>query len=306
MALALGACREAPDEMPAPQPVLAADRPPFDGRAAMALVDTQVAFGPRVPGRAGHAAQLAWMLDELTPLADTVVADTFDYTHSDTGERLQLTNVLARFRPEAPQRLLFLTHWDTRPTSDAASEPEERALPVPGANDGASGTAILLEVARILASQDLPVGVDLLFVDGEDYGPTVNDMFMGSEHFAANLPDGYDPRYGVLLDMVGDAEPRFPIEGNSAERAPDVAQRVWSVAARLGYGQAFPMQVGIALSDDHLPLNDAGIPTIDVIDFDYGPGNAYWHTPDDTPDQVRPATLDMVGEVVLELIFMGG
>jgi Zn-dependent M28 family amino/carboxypeptidase len=134
-------------------------------------------------------------------------------------------------------------------------------------------------------------------------------MFLGAKHFAARLPKlsaEQRPAYGILLDMVGDADPRFPIEGYSAEYAPQLAQRIWSIAARLGYGRYFPMEVGQAIADDHLALNEAGLPTVDIIDFEYGPGNAYWHTPDDTADNLRAATLRMVGEVVMEFIWAGG
>lgn len=289
--------------------MLAVDRPAFDGGGAFDLVVQQVDFGPRVPGTPGHAAQLEWMVAHLDSLADSVWTQSFEHRHSETGATLDLTNVVARFSPEAQRRVLLLAHWDTRPTSDMA-DPDERDVPVPGANDGASGTAILLQLARHLAQQPADLGVDLLLVDGEDFGPTTQDMFLGARHFAEVLSAGGHPTptpvYGVLLDMVGDADPRFPIEGYSAEYAPQVAQRIWGIAARLGYGATFPREVGGYVSDDHVPLNEAGLPTIDIIDFDYGPGNGYWHTPDDTPDQVRATTLGMVGEVLLELIYSGG
>lgn len=298
-------CDDRPDSPPVPE--IEGERPDFDGGAAHALLVEQVEFGPRIPGTPGHGRQLTWMLDRLDSLADTVIADTFTHTHTETGEELVLTNVLARFAPEAPDRLLFLAHWDTRPTSDAAETPERRAMPVPGANDGASGTAVLLQVAEHLASnRDFPVGVDLLLVDGEDYGPTTDDMFLGATRYAATRAATDAPRYGVLLDMVGDVDPRFPIEGYSAEYAPEVAQRVWAVASRLGYGAAFPLEVGPRLRDDHVPLNQVGLPTIDIIDFTYGPDNGYWHTPEDLPEHTSPSTLDMVGELVLELVYSGG
>jgi hypothetical protein len=286
-------------------PELAVDRPSFDGEAALALVDTQLAFGPRVPGTAGHQAQLLWMTDRLRSTADTVILQEFSHTHSQTGESLELTNVLARFRPDLPTRLLFLAHWDTRPTSDAEDTPEARALPVPGANDGGSGTAVLLHVADVLAGTPPDVGVDLLWVDGEDFGPTTEDMFLGARHFARNLPEPL-PGYGVLLDMVGDVDPRFPVEGYSAQLADEVVQRVWGVAQALGFQETFPRQVGQRISDDHLPLNNAGLPTVNIIDFDYGPGNAFWHTQEDVRENVSAGTLEMVGEVVLELIYGGG
>lgn len=286
-------------------PELVQDRPRFDGAVALALVDTQVAFGPRVPGTPGHAAQLQWMLDRLSAWADSVEAQPFTHVHTETGETLELTNVLARFRPEADRRILLLAHWDTRPTSDAAETPERRAIPVPGANDGGSGTAILLHVAEILADRPPPVGVDILLVDGEDFGPTTEDMFLGARHYARDIPEPR-PVYGVLLDMVGDATPRFPIEGYSALLAPQVAQRIWAVAHALGYGGYFPTMPGQRIADDHVPLNQAGLRTANIIDFDYGPGNSLWHTPEDDVENVRPETLGMVGEVVLELVYMGG
>jgi len=291
------------EELSAP-PKLVEDRPSFSGATALALVDSQVAFGPRVPGTEGHAAQLTWMRDRLRAVADTVVVQAFTHVHTETGEELRLSNVVARFRPELERRLLFLAHWDTRPTSDAAAA-ELQDVPVPGANDGGSGTAILLAVADVVAADVPDVGVDILLVDGEDFGPSPADMFLGARHYAVNQLSPA-PVYGVLLDMVGDATPRFPIEGNSARLAPQVATRVWNVAHALGYGAYFPRTTGQPLNDDHIPLNQAGIPTVDVIDFDYGPANSFWHTPEDTVDKVRAATLGMVGEVVLELIYMGG
>jgi hypothetical protein len=286
-------------------PELVENRPRFSGTAALALVDTQLAFGPRVPGTAGHTAQLQWMREWLEASADSVELQRFSHTHTSTGEVLELTNVLARFRPELDRRILFLAHWDTRPTSDAADTPERRALPVPGANDGGSGTAVLLHAAEILGRTPPDLGVDLLLVDGEDYGPTTADMFLGARHYALNISTPR-PIYGVLLDMVGDATPFFPVEGYSAAMAPQVAQRVWNVAHALGYSPYFPLQPGQRINDDHIPLNQAGLATVDIIDFDYGPNNAYWHTPEDDLDNVRAETLGMVGEVVLELIYMGG
>ena len=281
------------------------DRPAFQADRAMAHVQRQVDFGPRAPGAPGHGEQLEWMVQFLAEAGATVELDRFDYetTQADT---LALTNVLARFRLGAEQRLLLLTHWDTRPKADQARTALGREAPVPGANDGASGTAVLLELATLMKGQIPPIGIDLLFVDGEDYGPTTDDMFMGAERFAeTRVPDG-EWTYAVLLDMVGDADPLFPIEGNSASLALSVAQRVWGIAADLGYGRYFPTRVGQAIQDDHLALNAAGLPTIDIIDFSYGPGNGYWHTPDDTVDKVSTFTLGMVGEVMAELIYRGG
>jgi hypothetical protein len=280
-------------------------RPSFDGAAALELVRAQVDFGPRIPGSEGHARQLAWMLARLDSLAPDLAADTFTHVLT-SGDTLELVNVLARFAPEATRRMLVLAHWDTRPWSDRASDTTLHDVPVPGANDGASGTAILLELARLLASDAPPLGVDLLFVDGEDYGPGVDDMLLGARRYAARLPAQGRPIYGLLLDMVGDADPSFPVEALSAQHANPVVQKVWRAADRLGYREYFPTAVGQELVDDHVPLIQAGLPTANVIDFTYGPGNRWWHTPDDTPDKLSAETLRMVGEVVTELIYSGG
>jgi len=271
----------------------------------MEFVRVQVGFGPRVPGWEGHRSQLAWMTDLLGQWADSVETQSINFVTTQ-GETLALTNLLARFNPQAEHRILLLTHWDTRPWSDQSPDPAEREIPVPGANDGASGTAVLLQLARTMSLHSPPAGVDLLFVDGEDYGPGTEDMFIGSRYFSGSIPDPVPWRYGLLLDMVGDRDPLFPVEANSAEAAPRVVQRIWQVAQELGFGPYFPTWVGSRIQDDHLPLIEAGLPTVDLIDFEYGPGNRLWHTPQDTPENVSSETLRMIGEVVAELVYRGG
>lgn len=294
----LGACA---DDLEGPTP----GRPSFDGAPAMELVREQVAFGPRVPGAMGHARQLAWMIERLDALAPETVADTF--THVTTsGDTLTLTNVLARFRPEEDRRILLLAHWDTRPRSDEAADSSLHEVPVPGANDGASGTAVLLHLASLLAEHAPPMGVDILLVDGEDFGPGQEDMLLGARHYAEMLPNVGRPVYGVLLDMVGDADPLFEVEGYSARFAPVVVRKIRRAAERLGYTDIFPNRVGLDVVDDHVPLIEAGLPTANVIDLEYGPDNAYWHTPDDVPERMSARTLGIVGEVVTELIYSGG
>ncbi|HEV2130909.1 MAG TPA: M28 family peptidase [Longimicrobiaceae bacterium] len=281
------------------------DRPAFEGSRAFSLLEQQVAFGPRIPGTEGHRRQLEWMTQFLRERADTVVQQSFTHTTA-AGERLELSNVFARFRPEMRERVLLLAHWDTRPMADQDPDPANRQRPVPGANDGASGVAVLLELAEMFRRQPPPVGVDILLTDGEDYGPGTEDMFLGARYFAANLPAGYAPLYGILLDMVADQDPRFPVEGNSAQLAPEVARRVWAVAAELDYSDIFPNTVGDYVTDDHIPLNQAGIRTVNIIDFQYGPGNRYWHTLQDVPENTSAETLRIVGEVVAELVYRGG
>ncbi len=280
----------------------AAPYPRFDGAAAYELVKRQVDFGPRVPGSEGHRAMADWVEAYLAERSDTLVVQRFSHMTVD-GEALPMVNFLARFRPSASRPLLLLAHWDTRPVSDQAYDREGLEQPVPGANDGASGTAILLELADMLSRVPPPRSVDLLLVDGEDYGDFAQgqDVLVGSRYFAANLPEGYDAEYGVLLDMVGDRDLDIYVEGNSNRLAPEVVDRVWSIAARLGFSDVFHRRTRHTVNDDHIPLNDAGIPTINVIDFDYD----YWHTPEDTPDKVSASSLGAVGTVITRLVYRG-
>jgi Zn-dependent M28 family amino/carboxypeptidase len=282
-----------------------ADRPSFPGDQAYELLRQQVAFGPRIPGQPGHEQQLAWMKEWLVARADTLIEQPFSQP-TTRGETLQLTNLLARFNPEQRERVLLVTHWDTRPRADQSRNAADRDAPVPGANDGASGTAVLMIMAELFRQQPPPIGVDLLFVDGEDYGPDTVDMFFGARYFAANQPPGYPPLYGVLVDMVGDRDLRLPLEGYSQEHAPEVASRVWGVARDLGYGGVFVDSPGGYVTDDHVALNEGGIRTIDIIDFTYGPGNSYWHTLQDVPENTSAESLEIVGEVLAELIYRGG
>jgi hypothetical protein len=294
----LAACSEGGNEQPVRPRV---ERPSFSADSAFELLKQQVAFGPRIPGTPGHQKQLEWMETYLRPRADTVVVQAFPWT-TTKGETLQLTNLFVRYRPELKDRILLVTHWDTRPKADESRDSVDREKPVPGANDAASGTAVLMQLTNLLKEKAPPIGVDLLFVDGEDYGPGEPDMYLGARYFVAHQPPGYRPLYGVLLDMIGDGDPRFPVEYNSQQLAPEVVQRVWSVAQDLGYGDIFPNTPGPSITDDHITLNNAGIRTADVIDFDY----PYWHTPEDTPEHTSPKGLGIVGEVMAELIYRGG
>ena len=305
LAVALTACTPEDGVKITEVPEPPVERPTFDGTEAHRLIQDQVAFGPRIPGTQGHADQLAWMENILGLWADEVQLQAFEYTTTG-GIQLSLTNVLARFRPELTDRILLMAHWDTRPRSDQASDPADRNTPVPGANDGGSGTAILLHLSELMSANPPPLGVDVLFFDGEDYGPWVPDMFIGSEYFAENLPNPIPWRYGILLDMVGDLDPNFPIEGYSAEYALHLAQEIWQIAEDLGFSAFFPKVIGQRILDDHIPMNQAGLQTVDIIDFEYGPSNSLWHTPDDVPENTSAETLRMVGETLTELVYRGG
>jgi len=271
----------------------------FDGAQALAYVERQVAFGPRIPGTAAHAAQAAWMDSLLRTRADTVLVDR--WTHVTVrGDSLPLVNLLARFNLAAARRVLLLAHWDTRPRADAAGSRDTTA-PVPGANDGGSGVAILLGVADVLKLAPPAVGVDLLFVDGEDYGHferEKDDVLIGSRRYARTMGTREPPAFAILFDLVGDRDLQVYQEGNSLLGAAPVVERVWDVARRMGYGAQFPAQPKYTVTDDHVPLQQVGIPAIDVIDFDY----PAWHTPDDTPDKVSAASLAVVGNVAVAVI----
>ncbi|HEY6093235.1 MAG TPA: M28 family peptidase [Gemmatimonadales bacterium] len=273
----------------------------FNGNTAFGYVQKQMSFGPRIPNTPAHQQEADWLLAELRQRADTVIVQ--EITHKlKTGETLHLRNFIARFRPLATDRILFMAHWDTRPMADRAENLGQQRMPVPGADDGASGVAVLLGVADALKARALTgsTGVDLLFVDGEDYGDfaDTNDVLIGSRWFAAHQPPGYQPLFAVLFDMVGDKDLQIFQEGQSVAGAPEVVQRVWRVAADLGYGHQFVPSVRHTLTDDHVSLQKVGIHAIDVVDFDY----PYWHTTEDTIDKVSAESLQIVGDVAVALV----
>ena len=273
----------------------------FSGDAALGYVRTQLAFGPRVPGSEGHRRTGDWIVAQMRQRADTVVEQRWTHVTA-AGDTLPLRNILARYRPAATERILYVTHWDTRPVSDEAQDPAERKVPVPGANDGASGVALLIALGDALKKTPPAYGVDLLFVDGEDYGTftPVKDALLGSTYFASHLPSpDYRPLFGVLWDMIGDRDLQIYQEGNSVRRAPEVVSRVWQQAAELGYGNYFINALKYDdVVDDHIPLLDKGLRVIDVIDLDY----PYHHRPTDTLDKVSAQSLQIVGDVALALV----
>jgi len=274
----------------------------FDGRQALRWVERQVRAGPRIPGTAGHDTVAAWLVMELRARADSVEVQEFTHV-TQTGDTLHLRNIIARFRPADADRVLYVSHWDSRPHADQERDPAKRQLPVPGANDGASSTAVLLGVADALRRAPPAVGVDLVFVDGEDWGDFDGpDVLLGSRHFARNLPAGYQPLFAVVWDLVGDRDQVFEQEGYSLDRAPEVVERVWTAAEDLGLRRVFRARRGGYVTDDHVPLLEAGLRAIDVIDLEYGPNNSYWHTTADTPDKLSAESLANVGRVALALV----
>jgi glutaminyl-peptide cyclotransferase len=278
--------------------------PDFSGKEAFSYLTAQTNFGPRNPNSVGHRNCLDYLVGELRRFADAVNRQDFTHTGS-RGEEIRLTNVIASFNLAATNRVMLAAHWDTRPWADQDSDPSKRNKPVIGANDGASGVAVLLEVAKLIKQSPPPIGVDILLFDGEDLGRNndLTNFALGSKHFASHKSPTFNPQYGVLLDMIGDAQLEIKKEQNSVRYAPDVVDYVWSVAQRLGILQ-FVSESGPYVYDDHIPLNEAGIKTIDLIDFDYPDrSNRYWHTSEDTPDKCSPASLQAVGTLLVHLIY---
>jgi len=271
----------------------------FNGPTAFTYLEKQMSFGPRIPGTPAHRATGDWILSRLRASADTLIVQEIAHV-TRQGETLRLRNFFARFQPAATERVLFLAHWDTRPHADQSQNLGQQRLPVPGANDGASGVAVLLGVADALKQRAPTMGVDLLFVDGEDYGNFADstDVLIGSRWFAGHQPPGYQPLFAVLFDMVGDKDLQIYQEGNSLAFAPEVVQRVWRTAADLGYERTFVPTARHTLTDDHVSLQRAGIHAIDVVDFDY----PFWHTTEDTLDKVSAASLQAVGDVAVALV----
>jgi Zn-dependent M28 family amino/carboxypeptidase len=255
----------------------------FDGKRAYQHVLAQTAFGPRTPTSPAHAQAILYIQTELKKTGWQV--------ELQKGEKLghTLINLLATRQKDPP--LLLVAHYDSRFYADNDPNPANQTLPVPGANDGASGVAILLELAQVLPP-DAPVG--LVFVDGEDQGRIDGwDWILGSRLFAEALP--YQPAAVVIVDMLGDADLNIYQEKNSD---PELTDSLWLTAKRLGYDQFFIAESKYRVIDDHVPFLEKGIRAVDLIDLDY----AYWHTLQDTSDKVSPQSLQIVGEVLLAWI----
>lgn len=310
LAMVCCSCNGSGSRKEAPAP--ASDEPyakmSFSTDSAMAYLRMQTDAGPRVPGTAPHAATAANLTATLTRFnPDTLITQTADATLPGTSASVQMTNIFAQWNKDNPARILLLAHWDTRPLADQDSDPR----PFEGANDGASGVAVLLEIARGL-SQRLPenIGVDILLTDLEDAGVSDDDnsWCLGTQYFAEHLPylPGRLPRYAILLDMVGGQNAQFHREYFSDRFASDIVDHVWNVAAKSGYSSRFLNQAGNPINDDHIPLNRAGIPAIDIIENhnpQTGTFNPTWHTADDNFANIDPQTIGVVGQTISNLIY---
>jgi hypothetical protein len=288
----------------------------FDAASAYGYVKKQVEFGPRVPNTPAHAACADWFVKTLKQWTPDVVVQSFQAKAFD-GKVLDGKNIIASFNVEAKDRILLCAHWDSRPFADHDPDPANQYKPVLGANDGASGVAVLLEVARQLSHRKPASGIDIVLFDLEDYGEhrgwrgnaSPDSWCLGSQYWARNPHrPGYAARFGILLDMVGASDAVFPMDGTSMYFAPAVMKKVWEVARGLGYSKYFLAMETDPLIDDHLYINQiARTPTVDIIHYDSDRGGfpASWHTVGDTLDKIDIDTLRAVGRTVLAVIFLG-
>lgn len=267
----------------------------ISGGAAFRHLEAQVALGPRVPGTDAHSKAIAYFEAELRRHTPQVALERF--SARDGSRTLALTNVVAVFSPGKGDPAMVAAHWDSRPRSEQDPHPADRNRPTPGANDGASGAAVILELARALKASPPPREIRLVLFDGEDWGDTPETMFYGSREYVRRHR-GDLPAWGLLLDMVGDKDLSILREAYSDARARALTDRVFKTARAMGYGAVFPDRGGPAIEDDHLPFLDQGVPFVDLIDFDY----PHWHTVHDLPSQCAPSSLEAVGNVTLRLL----
>lgn len=274
----------------------------FDADSAYSYLARQVEFGPRVPNSDAHRQCGQWLVSELKRHGAEVTGQRATLEAFD-GTKLDALNIFAQYNPTAPNRTLLLAHWDCRPWADQDSDPAKHSVAVDGANDGASGVAVILEIARQLNREAPKRGVDILFVDAEDWGSENDEdsWALGARYFMEHKPEGYSPDEAILLDMVGGEGAVFHREYFSEQSAPDLAAKIWGIADGLGYGSLFVNKMGGAINDDHVQTVAGGIPTIDIIE--YNPENPKgfnprWHTAADNLDGISAATLRAVGETV--------
>jgi hypothetical protein len=276
---------------------------PIDGARAYGYLKAICALGRRPAGSAANQRQRQMVAEHFRKLGGQVREQPFTARDPADGRIVRLANLIGSWHPERTERVILCAHYDTRPFADQEFDPIEARKPFLGANDGASGVALLMEIAHHLNELETPWGVDLVLFDAEElvYGQN-GEYFLGSKHFAERYRagrraggSGARTTYvaGILLDMVGGKDLRLPREPYSLRYAPRLVDQVWGVARQLR-ATAFVDQVGREVLDDHLPLNEAGIPTIDIIDFDY----PHWHRASDTPEQCSPESLEQVGRVV--------
>jgi len=284
--------------IPVPR-LYSADYPVFEAESSYNYLLKQCSFGPRNPGSKGHDECLQYLNSELKKYAVSVSLQQFAHQDTRLKRDFTLTNIIADFGPQSGDKIILCAHWDCRPRADREKNPADRDKPIPGANDGASGVAVLLEMARLFGLKSPDVPVQIVLFDGEDYGheSEIWDYLLGSKYFARNADAG-EYKYAVLLDMIGDADLEIKREYNSYQNCKSLQDKIWKIASKTSPGY-FSNRISFPITDDHLPLQEIGIPAVDLIDFDY----PYWHTLQDTPDKCSKSSLEAVGKVLVELIY---
>lgn len=291
------------------------EAPVFNTDSAYRYVQSQVNFGPRVPNTLAHKRCAAYLSESLRKFGAVVTEQRMELT-AFNGDKLQAVNIIGSYNPKNEQRVLLFAHWDTRPWSDNDADPANHKKPVMGANDGASGVGVLLEMARQFGLKNPNIGVDVVFFDAEDYGApqdyqssSEDAWCLGSQYWSASphIP-GYSARYGILLDMVGAPNATFYKEEVSMYYAANVVEKVWSAAANLGFGNYFRDEKMGPITDDHLYVNKlAGIPSIDIIHYRNEGQNSgfghYWHTVNDTMENIDKNTLFAVGTTLMHVVY---
>ncbi len=273
--------------------------PKFDKAKSYNYIIEQCAFGARVPNSEAHDKCEDYLFDKLSEFSENVRRQKFTYYDSSRADTLHLTNLLASFYPEETQRILLCAHWDCRPWADKEADSSLHNQPVMGANDGASGVALLLTLAEIIKNNPPGMGVDIIFFDGEDYGKynESDEWLLGSKYFTENIGN-YHPMYVILVDMIGDSDLNIHKDYYSNTYSGWLTNRVWK-AAEIEQAEHFHPDVLHTVYDDHVPFLLIGIPAVDIIDMDY----KWWHTLKDIPENCSPESLDEVGRVVIRVLY---
>ena len=316
-AAAMISCSQTPSSSSAKvesQPVKQQNVPAFDADSAWVFVENQVKFGPRVPNSEAHVACGNYLTSELKRFGAQVYEQEATLT-AYNGTQLKAKNIIGSYNPENSKRVLLFAHWDSRPYADHDKDPANHKKPIDGADDGASGVGVLLEMARQFSIKSPAIGIDIIFFDAEDYGTPEfvkeykeNTWCLGAQFWAKNPHvKGYKADFGILLYMVGAKNASFFKEATSMRYAPQIVEEVWSTARDLGYGKFFINAEGGAITDDHqYVILGRNIPCIDIIYTDPESDNGFgphWHTQNDTMDNIDRETLKAVGQTVLQVVY---
>ena len=292
--------------------------PDFNSDSAYSFIEKQVGFGPRIPNSAAHLKCADYLASKLKIYSKNVIVQETKVKTFD-GNIINIKNIIASFNPETNNRIFIASHWDSRPFADNDPDKKNHNKPIDGANDGASGVGIIIEIARLLNTNNPTIGIDFILFDAEDYGqpdisnfPKHEDTWcLGSQYWANNPhKSDYYAKYGILLDMVGAENATFTMEETSMEYAPDIMKKVWDIAVRTGYSDYFLFSKTGGVTDDHLYINKiAKIPTIDIIHRDSSTPTGfykYWHTLKDDMEGINKNTLKVVGQTLLYVIYEEG